>query len=108
MHDSKCQGVEFFKCDFCHRPWADDRPMVEGHQGSLICAACLSVAFAEVVRQESPSVDRVANCTMCLEDRAQPGWRSPAFDDAVICLRCIKQSATALEKDPEIAWERPA
>ena len=82
--------------------------MVEGHQGSLICGPCLTVAYTEVVAHETPSVDRVEHCTLCLEERNQPGWRSPAFEDAVLCLRCIKQSATVFEKDKEFNWSRPA
>ena len=81
--------------------------MVEGHQGSLVCAHCLTIAYAEVVVQESPSVDSVEKCALCLETRKQPGWRSPVNEDAVICLRCIKQSATVFEKDKDYHWSRP-
>lgn len=108
MHDPSREGAEFFVCDFCRRPWSDDRPMVEGHRGSLICANCLRVAYTELVLTQSPSVYEVESCTMCLEQRRQPGWRSPLFEEAVVCLRCIKQSATVFEKDPDLHWTRPA
>ena len=106
MHDESAEGNEFFKCDFCRKPWAEDRPMVEGHQGSLVCASCLTVAYTElVVNGEASTIKH--KCTMCLEERDQPEWRSPMFEDSLICLRCIKQAATTLEKDPECGWKRP-
>ena len=80
--------------------------MVEGHQGSLVCGRCLRIAYEEVVvgaQGQGPGL----MCTMCLEERDQPAWRSPAHDDAVICLRCIKLSARAMEKDMESGWKRP-
>lgn len=108
MHDPTQEGTPaFFICDFCRRPWSEDRPMVEGHQGSLICGPCLTVAYAELALNESPSIATGATCTMCLEERKQPAWRSPMFDEAIICLRCVKQSATTLEKDEESGWRRP-
>jgi len=106
MHDQNAQGSEFFKCDFCARGWADDRPMVEGHQGSLICAACLSVAYASLALHGEGMELSGSKCTMCLEERKQPQWPSPVRE-ARVCLRCVKQSATILEKDPDYAWRRP-
>ncbi|MBL8757039.1 MAG: hypothetical protein JNK35_01265 [Phycisphaerae bacterium] len=110
MHDHAAEGNEFFKCDFCRQPWADDRPMVEGHQGSLICSACLSVAYLHVhgpqtagLGAESPAIA----CRMCLETRSGPRWASPLDPEAVACKRCIRQSAGVLERDPEYAWRRP-
>jgi hypothetical protein len=41
-------SVSDFLCDFCGRAWDGAFPMVEGHQGSLICGGCLSVAWLEV------------------------------------------------------------
>lgn len=108
MHDQTATGNDFFKCDFCRRGWSDDRPMVEGHRGSLICGPCLSIAYAEVVLQKSSSQRPPgATCATCLEDRDGPHWQSPAFSEAYICLRCIKQSSTQFEKDPESGWKRP-
>ena len=36
-------------CDFCTRPWSDDIPLVEGHQGSCICGKCLATAWQAVI-----------------------------------------------------------
>ena len=108
MHDQSSTGNDFFKCDFCRRPWAEDRPRVEGHQGSLICSSCLSAAYAAVALAGTGAELAGTKCTMCLEQRKDPMWRSPLSDDAVICRRCIKQSATTLEKDEELGWKRPA
>lgn len=103
-----------FICDFCGSHWSEDRPMVEGHQGSLICGRCLTVAFSQVLLQhagERPGTlgeHQSETCTMCLEaDRPEDHWRSPVRSEALICKRCIKMSATQLERDDDIAWERP-
>ncbi len=109
MHDQACEGNDFFKCDFCRQPWAEDRQMVEGHQGSLICGPCLSVAYAGVVNAGiTVAPPEKILCAMCLEDRDDSHWQSPAFPETFVCLRCIKQSARMFEKDPESGWKRPA
>src|SRR5688572_995192 len=102
-------------CDFCHREWTEDVPMVEGHEGSCICGNCLRIAYAEVVvNRGGEGID--AKCLMCLEagkDRAalnragEPLWQSPLQMDACICRRCIKQAAGALHKDKDYAWQKP-
>src|SRR5690606_13098740 len=93
---------------FCRRPWSEERPMVEGHRGSLICAACLTVAYTDVVLAGSRARPPEGQaCTMCLEKGDQPHWISPAFPEAAICTRCIRQSSTVLEKDKEFGWKRP-
>lgn len=117
MHDSSAQGNDFFKCDFCRRGWSDDRPMVEGHKGSLICAACLTVACAEVLIGKQgemgvrgpvhPASGEGPWCTLCLERRAQLYWASPMHPEVKACTRCIRQSASVLEKDPDFNWKRP-
>jgi hypothetical protein len=108
MHDHTAQGNDFFKCDFCRRAWADSLPMVEGHQGSLICAECLTAAFTRVVVENAGEpLAPPAVCALCLEQRADPHWRGP-LADAFACKRCIKQSAAILERDPDVAWKRPA
>ncbi|MFG0273672.1 MAG: hypothetical protein ACF8QF_01310 [Phycisphaerales bacterium] len=113
MHDESAEGMAFFKCDFCRQPWADDRPMIEGHRGHLLCTKCLTVAYQQVVLDGAPPIARLADepeetvCTMCMERRSQPAWRSDAFPESIVCLRCIKQSATGFEKDPDTAWTRP-
>lgn len=110
MHrtDTKGQLIES-SCDFCGRVWdpAGQEMMIEGHQGSLVCLRCLSAAFTDVVLLGGGFESQHKKCTMCLEDREQPEWQSPVRDEARICLRCIKQAATALEKDPESGWKRP-
>jgi len=98
--------ISDFLCDFCARVWDGTFAMVEGHRGSLICDKCLAVAYADVVHagaNHGPGL----KCTMCLEERKDAQWRSPVRDEAVICLRCIKQSATQLEKEAESGWTRP-
>ncbi|HYE02372.1 MAG TPA: hypothetical protein VD963_03950 [Phycisphaerales bacterium] len=108
MHDRAATGNDFFKCDFCRRSWSEERPMVEGHRGSLLCAACLTVAYTHVVVAGGGEELRGSGCTLCLEERDQPQWQSPMYPEARACLRCIKQAATVLEKDPDAPWTRPA
>jgi len=96
-------------CDFCRQPWAEKRPMVEGHLGACICGNCLSVAYAACVLhgQHEPLEDREI-CRLCREhdpDRAH--WRSPLMGDAVVCARCLKQAAGALHKDSDNDWRKP-
>jgi hypothetical protein len=108
MHDESADGSEFFKCDFCRRPWAEDRPMVEGHRGSLICGQCLTVAFADVVLHSGgATLPAGTTCKLCLEERKEPCWQSPMHETEWACLRCIKQSAGVLTKDKESGWTRP-
>ncbi len=106
MHDESTTGNGFFKCDFCAQPWADDRPMVEGHQGSLICSKCLTASYAEIVHMGLGVLQPNEKCVLCLEVREEPLWLSP-LRDARACKRCIKQSAGVLERDPEFGWKRP-
>lgn len=103
-------------CDFCHREWSADQPMIEGHQGSCICGKCLTVAYREVVIEKVSPESVEYKCTMCLEeeqDRAtlnrgdEPGWRSPAYPDASVCRRCIKLGAGSLHKDADFEWTKP-
>lgn len=108
MHDENATGNEYFKCDFCLSPWAEDRQMVEGHRGSLICARCLTLAYAQIVGADSGAAPpEGATCALCLEDRAQQHWQSPLRAEAWACERCIRQSGQMLEKDPESGWRRP-
>ena len=103
-------------CDFCHREWSAEEPMIEGHQGSCICGKCLTVAYREVVIGKADSATAKYQCTMCLEkeaDRAalnrggEPGWGSPAYPVASICRRCIKLGAASLHKDSDFDWTKP-
>ncbi len=110
MHKTNTSGqlIES-SCDFCSRIWDPDgeEMMIEGHQGSLLCLKCLSAAYAYVVLEQGGQESLNKTCTMCLEEREQPEWESPINEDKRVCLRCIKQAATALEKDPEGGWKRP-
>ncbi len=109
MHNTDASGNEHFACDFCHQPWSDSRPMVEGHQGSLICSNCLSIAYSETVHlnQGSPTTQD-EKCLLCLENNRQgPHWRSPMFNESIACIRCLKQSAGVLQKDPDFQWQKP-
>lgn len=85
--------------------------MVEGHRGSLICAGCLRAAFTEVAIMGGGELGDGAPtapvCTLCLERRREAHWVSPLEPGARVCRRCIKQSATTMEKDPETGWRRP-
>jgi hypothetical protein len=103
------EGRLFFVCDYCHQPWDDHRPMVEGHRGSLICSHCLSIAYAEIVQLKlGAPVEQEDKCLLCLEHgRADPHWRSPLVDDAIACKRCLKQAAGVLHKDKDYDWQKP-
>ncbi|OAB63833.1 hypothetical protein AY599_18480 [Leptolyngbya valderiana BDU 20041] len=101
-----------FVCDFTGRQWDGSFPMVEGHQGSLICGDALRIAYTEVVLLGNDSKPPGATCTMCLEERDDPGWQSPVAvrdgeGSAIICRRCIRQSSTRLAKDPDWGWNKP-
>ncbi|MEO0511873.1 MAG: hypothetical protein AAF108_03140 [Planctomycetota bacterium] len=96
-----------FVCDFSLKPWDGTFPMVEGHRGSLISGDCLSVAYRRVVLSGETDTPPSYTCTMCLEERTQNAWQSPVCADAVICERCIRQSATRLHKDPDWDWSKP-
>lgn len=109
MHDKDHDGNLTFVCDYCRQPWSQDRNMVEGHRGSLICSNCLSIAYSEVVYlDQGAPVDKDEACLLCLENgRTDPHWRSPIYEQAVVCKRCLKQSAGVLNKDPDIDWQKP-
>jgi hypothetical protein len=100
-------AITDFLCDFCGRAWDGGFPMVEGHQGALICGRCLSVADAEVAPLQGDG-ECAHHCTMCLEERAQVGWASPLRDEAWACKRCINQAAVRLQRDEDWDWERPS
>jgi hypothetical protein len=110
MHQTRPDGTLISSsCDFCGREWdpAGSDIMIEGHQGALICTRCLSLAYAELALHKGGEEHRGKKCTLCLEERGQPEWQSPVNEGARACLRCVKQAATALEKDPETGWKRP-
>ncbi len=103
-------------CDFCHREWSPDEPMIEGHQGSCLCGRCLTVAYTEVILHGNTTAPPQYKCPMCLEesgdreslDRAgEGGWQSPVGESAVICKRCIELAAQSLGKNSEWEWTVP-
>jgi len=103
-------------CDFCHRQWTDDEPMIEGHHGSCLCGRCLTVAYTEVILNASSTAPAEYKCPMCLEEAGdrealeragEGGWQSPLHDDAVICKRCIELAARSLDKDRAWEWAAP-
>jgi len=96
-----------FLCDFCARPWDGAFPMVEGHQGSLICGNCLSTAYAQTVLAGDRTAAPGAQCVLCLEQRDDIAWASPVRDEACACVRCLKQAAGRLHKDPDWDWRKP-
>ena len=101
-----------FLCDYCGQPWAEDRPLVEGHKGSCICGNCLTVAYtALVINDDSVEPEPGEACALCLgAEEGTPHWRSPVAvggRHAIVCRRCVKQSAGVLQKDPEIPWSKP-
>ena len=93
-------------CDFCAGEWTLERPMVEGHHGSCICGSCLRVAYTELVLAKGGDAPKGYKCVLCLEQREDPGWQSPARE-VCVCRRCVKQSAGVLGKDADIAWSKP-
>ncbi len=96
-----------FICDFSGRAWDGAFPMVEGHQGSLISGDALTIAYTELILNRTSSAPAGARCAMCLEQRDEPAWQSPATG-AVICTRCVKQAAGRLHSDPDWEWTKPA
>lgn len=97
---------EDFLCDFCGSTWTQDRQMVEGHRGSLICSHCLTQAYSTVIRQGGGALAPAsATCTLCLAHHDTPHWQGSA--GPLACKRCIEQSARILEKDQEAGWKRP-
>jgi len=101
--------MEDVLCDFCHSPWTLDRLMIEGHHGSCICGVCIRTAYSATHLAESSDVPAGESfkCTMCLEERTDNCFRSPAYPDAMICLRCATLGATALARDADSNWALP-
>jgi len=107
MDEANAQPEDFL-CDFCHNHWAEDRPMVEGHRGSLICAHCLTTAYQQVVNANAGTMlaEREV-CLLCLAPTSEPVWASDAYPQSKACRKCIKQSAGVLQKDPTSNWTKP-
>lgn len=99
-------------CDYCHREWSTDIPMIEGHRGSCICGRCLAIAIMEIGGngdggESSGQLPPGLKCTMCLEERDEPMWRSPLNEYAAVCRRCIMLASETLEKDADTDWSPP-
>lgn len=107
--------VEDVLCDFCHQPWRDDLPIVEGHRGAVICGDCLTLAYRALALHKQGKPDQV--CVLCRERRDEPAWSLPAGPAhwetdlnaglACACLRCVRQAAAVLDKDRDYAWSKP-
>ncbi len=103
-------------CDFCHRQWTEDEPMIEGHHGSCVCGKCLALAYMQVILKGDSTAPADFKCPMCLEATAdrealvrggERGWQSPLHDEAVICERCINLAAESLHKSKDWGWTKP-
>jgi hypothetical protein len=94
-------------CDFCRQEWREDLPVVEGHQGSVICGPCLAAAYRSVLLNKESPAPSGSKCVMCLETRKEPAWQSAEHPDAAICKRCINQCAAVLAKDADYGWKKP-
>ena len=95
-------------CDFCGKAaWANDVACIEGHQGSIVCGNCLSVAYSELVLA-GEGVPTEEKCRMCLEHREDPVWQGVIEPIASICRRCTKQSSAALNKSKKWDWSKPS
>ena len=104
-------------CDFCHRPWTEEVPFIEGHRGAVICARCLEVAFVELEAGDGPNVVTGGyTCRLSREDdrdrealrrAGEPGWRSPVDPEAVACRKVVRMAAATLQKDPDFDWRKP-
>lgn len=94
-------------CDFCLREWRDDLPFIEGHHGSCICGDCVRDAYRRLALAAADDRVGTPRCPLCLEERSEPCWRSPARPEAFACRRCVLMAAKALERDRDSGWKRP-
>lgn len=95
-------------CDFCGTDWDMTQPMIEGHQGSILCLGCLAAAIEKAA--ESPGDFK---CTMCQRDLdagekayAPDPRPEDANDQATVCWDCTQQADRTFAKDPDTDWER--
>lgn len=101
--------AEDFLCDFCLNHWAEDRPMVEGHRGGLICGECLTSAYRLLILQHGGTrVEPHVNCVLCLLHRDVEHWVSPRDSGVVLCRQCLELGIRTFERDPESGWTRPS
>jgi len=87
-------------CDFCGEEWDMVKPMIEGHQGSILCLPCLGRAIDEANEHDQP-----IKCNMCLRD-FDPGQKAWTRNDATVCLDCLQQADRAFDKDEDTDWSR--
>jgi hypothetical protein len=99
--------AEDFLCDFCLHHWTPDRPMVEGHRGSLLCGECLTMAYVLAKSPHAPTATEDAACILCLQHKPGPHGLGPRADGPIVCAECIEQAARKLEKDKDCDWRRP-
>ena len=94
-------------CDYCGTAsWSQGEPCVEGHQGSIVCGACLTKAYIDLVLHKTER-ETEEKCRMCLEQREDPVWLGSEEPTASICRRCVKQSAGVLTKSKHWDWSKP-
>lgn len=99
MQRTEPDGVVIL-CDFCHRDWDGEEPMMEGHHGSIICLACLQHALKE--KSPAPAPYR---CNLCLQENLQtPRWSHPDHPDDIACQDCLYQAAGTFSKSPLTDW----
>ncbi len=99
---------EDFLCDFCHAPWAPERPFVEGHQGSCICGHCLHAALLALDAGARPQAAPETACVLCLEAGRGAAFAGAASPTAHACERCLRQAAGVLGRDRASGWRPPA
>ena len=105
MQRTETDGI-VISCDFCGTDWDEVLPMIEGHQGSVLCLSCLRYALD----QATPAPE-VFGCTMCLMEKPSQArcWAHPAPGsapgvnrDAVICWDCVRLGAGTFHKDRDV------
>ena len=94
-------------CDYCgDAAWSLGEPCIEGHQGSIVCGSCLTLAFIALVLNKE-EIKTKEKCRMCLEHREDPVWLGKIEPIAPICKRCVKQAGGALTKSKLWDWVKP-
>ena len=57
-------------CDFCHRPWREDVPLVAGHRGATICGRRLTAAYTGIqLAGGGFPADEPGICVLCREGK---------------------------------------
>lgn len=109
MQRTEAEGI-VISCDFCGTDWDEVVPMVEGHQGSILCLPCLRYAL-----EQSDAAPAAFKCTMCLveKDVGTRHWAHPAPQpspglnaEAAICWDCVRLAAKTFhkDKDTDFTW----